>query len=183
VADIQLVTDRLLLRRMALDDVASLHTILSDPEAMRYWSTLPHDSVDVTEAWVIDSIARVAAGEADEFVVVLSGAVIGKVGLWKGTEIGVILSRACWGQGYAAEALAASIDRAFGDGVSSIVADVDPGNAASLKLFNSLGFRQTGYEKATFLLGGVWSDSVYLGLTPQQWAEQKAVSRSTVPIR
>jgi ribosomal-protein-alanine N-acetyltransferase len=176
MADIQIVTQRLVLRRMKPSDVVDLHAILSDPETMRYWSTTPHENLKVTEAWVVDSIARLDAGEADDFVVVLSGAVIGKVGLWNGTEIGVILSRAYWGQGLAAEALAASIDRALGGGVSSLVADVDPRNSASLKLFRKLGFQQTGYEKATFLIGEVWADSLYLALTREQWAEVRKQS-------
>ncbi len=77
MAGIRIATDRLVLRRMAMEDVADLHVILSDPETMRYWSTLPHDALHVTEAWVRDSIARLHAGEADEFVVVLGAAVMG----------------------------------------------------------------------------------------------------------
>jgi RimJ/RimL family protein N-acetyltransferase len=173
VAAIRIATDRLVLRRMALEDVAALHAILSDPEAMRYWSTLPHDNLDVTEAWVRQSIALVDTGEADDFVVVLGDAVIGKVGLWKGSEIGAILAREHWGRGYAREALTASIDRAFGGGTDRIMADVDPRNGASLKLFKGLGFQETGYEKATFLLGDAWADSLYLTLTPERWAEMR----------
>ena len=35
-------TDRLLLRRATMDDLPAIHAILSDPQGMRYWSSLPH---------------------------------------------------------------------------------------------------------------------------------------------
>jgi ribosomal-protein-alanine N-acetyltransferase len=96
--DLLMTTSRLGLRRMEPDDVPALHAILSDAEAMRYWSTLPHDSLAVTVDWVERSIAAVATGSADEFVVLRDGSVIGKAGFWRGREIGVILTRAVWGR-------------------------------------------------------------------------------------
>ncbi len=170
MSDLQLTTERLVLRRMALADAPALHAILSDPEAMRFWSTLPHDSLSATEAWVAETVARVAAGEADDFAVVLDGAVIGKAGLWKSHEIGVLLSRGAWGRGLATEALSAAINRAFGRGIDRITADIDPRNVASLRLFRKLGFRHTGSEKATFLLGEDWLDSDYFALTAADWS-------------
>ena len=170
--DLQLRTERLVLRRMAMEDAPALHAVLSDPVAMLYWSTLPHDSLAVTEAWVAETIAAVAAGKADDFVVVLDGAVIGKAGLWQGTEIGVLLSREAWGCGYAAEALRTIIARAFGQGLAEIVADIDPRNTASRRLFERLGFRHTGSATATFEIGGEWTDSLYLTLTAEDWASK-----------
>ena len=169
MSSLQIQTDRLVLRRMQLDDAPALHRILSDPEAMRYWSTLPHERLETTTAWVAASVASAAAGEADEFVMLSDGAVIGKAGLWKGNEIGILLSRDRWGQGYGAEALRAIIDHVFGKDTAAIVADIDPRNTASSRLFRKLGFRQTGWETATFLLGGVWADSLYFTLTSADW--------------
>jgi ribosomal-protein-alanine N-acetyltransferase len=180
---VQMTSERLLLRRMASEDALPLHRILSDPEAMLFWSTLPHDSLAMTEAWVAATIDAVAAGEADDFVILLDGTVIGKAGLWNGREIGVLLARECWGRGYAEEALRAIIDRAFGQDHAEIIADIDPRNAASLKLFERLGFRQTGSAKATFLLGGVWADSVYFTLTPEDRVSKPKPRQSDGPTR
>ena len=166
----RITSERLLLRRMTRDDAQALHGMLSDPEAMRYWSTLPHDQLAVTEAWVDATIAAVAAGLSDDFAVLLDGVVIGKAGLWNGSEIGVMLARETWGRGYAAEALSAIIERAFAHGQTEIVADIDPRNTASLKLFERLGFRQTGSATATFQIGEVWTDSLFFALTPEDWA-------------
>ena len=164
-----ITTERLLLRRMDMADVPAMHMLLSDPDAMRYWSTLPHETLALTEAWVASTIASVANGEGDDFAIVLNGSIIGKVGLWKGNEIGVMLSPEHWGRGYAAEAMRAAIARAFSSGAKRITADIDPRNTASVKLFDKLGFHVIGSAKATFKIGEVWTDSLYLALTPNDW--------------
>lgn len=158
-------TERLVLRRMRETDVPALFAIMSDAETMRYWSTLPHATPEVTAAFVADTTAAVASGKADDFVITLNGSVIGKAGLWQGYELGVLLDRRHWGHGYAKEALRAVIDRAFAEGVQQIKADVDPRNQASLRLLGQLGFAKTGEAKATFQLGKDWVDSVYLSLS------------------
>jgi ribosomal-protein-alanine N-acetyltransferase len=170
MSEITVTTARLVLRRIALDDIPALHAVMSDPAAMTYWSTLPHQTIAETTAWVAATLAAVEAGEADEFAVTLDGAAIGKAGIWQGAEVGVILSPDAWGQGYAAEALTVVIGRAFARSVNKITADIDPRNLASLRMFEKLGFRITGSATATFRLGEVWTDSLYLALTPGDWS-------------
>ncbi len=158
-------TTRLVLRRPRLDDAAAMHAILSDPEAMRYWSTLPHTELAQSEAWVAGTLTAIAAGECDDFFVERDGALIGKAGIWSGDEIGFLLAPSVWGQGYGREALTAVIAHAFGTrGLARIRADVDPRNERSLGLLTRLGFRETGRAARTFCIGGEWADSVYLTL-------------------
>jgi [ribosomal protein S5]-alanine N-acetyltransferase len=165
-----LETPRLRLRRFQLTDVPALHLAMSDPEVMRYWSTLPHETEAQTRAFVETTIAAVAAGESDDFVITQDGVVIGKAGLWQGSEIGFFLGRSSWGQGLAREALQAVIDRAFARGVTEITADIDPGNDRSLRLLLSLGFEKTGEAQATFRVGEIWTDSLYLALSAPEAA-------------
>lgn len=161
-----LSTPRLTLRRPRLEDAPALYAILSDPAAMRYWSTLPHAELAESEAWVAAAIRAIDSGECDDFFVERDGRLIGKAGLWNGDEIGFLFSPAVWGQGYAREALGAVIAHAFGaGGRTQIRADVDPRNDRSLHLLTRLGFRETGRAERTFRIGGEWSDSVYLTLT------------------
>lgn len=158
-------TERLLLRRPRPDDVPAMHAILSDPQAMRYWSTLPHAALAESEAWVAGTIRAIESGECDDFFVERGGRLIGKAGLWNGDEIGFLFSPAVWGQGYAREALGAVIAHAFGaGGRTQIRADVDPRNDRCLALLSRLGFQETGRTARTFCIGGEWSDSVYLAL-------------------
>ena len=159
-----ITTARLFLRRFRAEDAAAFHPILSDPEAMRYWSTPPHRDFSETEAWIAKTIEAVDKGEADDFIALSEGAVIGKAGLWSGNEIGMIFAPASWGRGFAGEAVTAIAARAFARGLASIKADVDPRNERSLRLLTRLGFAETGRATRTFKVGDEWVDSVYLEL-------------------
>lgn len=152
------------MRRFRSDDAEAFHRILSDAEAMRYWSTPPHRELSETQAWIAQTIAAVEGGEADDFVVLHEGRIIGKAGLWHGNELGMIFSPEIWGRGLGKEAVGAVIDRAFGSGLAAIKADVDPRNVRSLKLLRGLGFAQTGVAERTLQIGGEWVDSIYLEL-------------------
>lgn len=163
----RLSTERLILRPVTLADVDALHAVFSDPRAMRYWSTLPHESVEQTRKLVAGMSAADPAKHL-ELAIELRGHVIGKMGLWDMPEIGYILHPDHWGQGYATEAARAVIQHAFDAlGLDQITADVDPDNAVSLKMLGKLGFQETGREKNTIQIGGKWFDSVYLALTPE----------------
>jgi ribosomal-protein-alanine N-acetyltransferase len=157
-------TRRISLRPFEEADAEALHPIFSDAEAMAFWSTPPHASIEETRAFVRATIEATSAGTGDDQVAVMDGRVIGKAGLWDGQEIGFILARDVWGRGLAREALEAVVERARGRGVSRITADVDPRNAASLGLLGKLGFVKTGEAKATMKVGGLWVDSVFLEL-------------------
>jgi ribosomal-protein-alanine N-acetyltransferase len=157
-------TERLLLRRPRLDDLDAMFEIMSDPVAMRYWSTLPHASVDVTRPWLERKIARTADG-GEDFVIEHEGRVIGDVGAGRLPDFGFMLRRDCWGKGFATEASRAFIDHAFRNtAATELRADVDPRNMASLRVLDRLGFVETGRAERTFLLGDEWCDSVYLVL-------------------
>ena len=155
-------TPRLLLRRFVPDDLEPMHAIFSDPETMRYWSTLPHTVLSETQEWLDETIEAVAAEQSDDFAVTLGGAVIGKAGLWRSNEVGMIFARGMWGTGVAREALQAVIERAVAFGTDPIVAEVDPRNLRSLRCLQALGFVQTGSAQRTFCLAGVWSGSIYM---------------------
>jgi len=160
-----LTTVRLTLRRMALSDVPAMHAIFADPEAMRYWSRLPHTNIAETEDWVVKTIEAVEAGEADDFVVVHEGALVGRVGIWQGNELGLIFARSVWGTGIAREATEALIERSRLRGMTSIMADIDPRNLRVARFLAKLGFRKTGEAKSTYKIGDIWTDSDYLTLS------------------
>jgi len=94
-----------------MDDAEALHAIFRDPEAMRYWSTLPHASLAQTQEFMARTIQSCDAGEADDFAVVFEGRVVGKAGVWQADEIGFIVAREIWGKGIASEAVRAVIGR------------------------------------------------------------------------
>ena len=161
---IELRTPRLLLRRPRLDDLEAFYSVMSNPQAMRYWSTLPHASIDVTRPWLELMIARSASG-GEGFVIEFEGRVVGDVGAGRLPEFGFMVHPEYWGRGIATEAAGAFIAYAFETlSVDRLTADVDPRNTASLRVLGKLGFVETGRAERTFLLGDEWCDSVYLAL-------------------
>lgn len=155
---------RIALRPFRAADAEALFPIFADRTAMKYWSTPPHASIDVTAAFVRATMEATASGHGDDQVVVFEGRVIGKAGLWDNREVGFILAPDLWGRGLAREALEAVIARARSRGLTRVAADVDPRNAASIGLLTRLGFVRTGEAKATVKVGDKWADSLYFEL-------------------
>ena len=160
----EIVTPRLTLRSARPDDLEAMHAVLSDPRATRWGSTPPHDSLEQTVAWLDSMIAN--GPDNPDFVIERDGMVIGKAGFWKLPEVGYILHPDHWGQGLAGEAVGASIDQVFSTrAIDELIADVDPGNAASIRLLERLGFVKTGFAERTWNIGGEWKNSLYYGLS------------------
>lgn len=160
----ELHTSRLILRSARPDDLEALHAVLSDPRATRWWSTPPHETLEQTRTWLNDMIAN--GSDHPDFVVELDGRVIGKAGFYVMPDIGYILHPDVWGQGLAAEAVGAAIDHVFQTHeVGTLTADVDPENAASIRLLERLGFVRTGSGERTWNVGGEWKDSLYYALS------------------
>ena len=164
MADAVVETTRLLLRRFVAADAPAMHAIMSDAEAMQYWSTLPHTTLAETEDWIARTIEAVVAGESDDFAVIHNGQLVGKAGLWQGNELGMLFDERVWGTGIAREAVEAVIKRAHTRGVKSITADVDPRNVRAVRFLERLGFVKTGEAARTYRIGARWTDSVYLEL-------------------
>ncbi len=163
-APVVIETPRLRLRRARPDDLEAMHAILSHPQAMRYWSSLPHTEIAQTREWLDGMIASPPA-ESDDFIVEFEGAVIGKAGCWRLPAVGYILHPDYWGRGFGTEALTAAIAHVFANfPAPALIADVDPRNTASLALLARLGFREIERASRTWRIGEEWCDSVYLGL-------------------
>jgi len=156
-------SDRLLLRRARYDDAPEMHRIMSDAQAMRYWSSLPHETLGQTERWVA-SMVEADPASSDDFIVMLGDELIGKLGGWRLPEIGFLFAPAQWGHGYAGEAMDAFVERRRRLGSTELTADVDPRNQGALKLLARSGFREVGRAERTFQLGSEWCDSIYLSL-------------------
>jgi RimJ/RimL family protein N-acetyltransferase len=165
----ELRTDRLILRRARAEDLEAMHAVLSDEQAMRYWSHGPHQDLAQTKAW-LDSMIEAPPAESDDFVITLDGEVIGKLGTWRIPDIGFIIRSDHWGRGYAAEAMRAFLKHIFErPGVDRLTADVDPRNAGSLRLLKDHGFVETGYAAANWNTHIGTCDSIFLELRREAW--------------
>jgi RimJ/RimL family protein N-acetyltransferase len=169
----EILTKRLRLRRARPEDLEAMHAVLSNVEATRYWSTPPHESLEVTRAW-LDSMLASPPELSEDFVVELDGRVVGKAGFYRLPEVGYILHPDVWGRGYAFEAVAAVIGHVFATrGVDRLTADADPRNAGSRRLLEKLGFEETGRAERTFHIAGQWHDSIFLALPREHWGERR----------
>lgn len=155
-------TARLVLRQATWDDLDAVHRLLSNPRAMRYWSRPEHETLEETRDW-LRFLVEPAANSAD-FLIEKDGVVIGKAGAWQLPEVGFLLHPDYWGQGLSFEAMTAVIahvETAF-PALPELTAEVDPRNAASLRLLGRLGFHETHRAERTLLWKDEWCDSVYL---------------------
>ncbi len=160
----ELHTPRLILRTARASDLEPMHAVLSDPRATLWWSTPPHDSLDQTAVWLDGMIAN--GPDHPDFVIELDGRVIGKAGFYELPDVGYILHPDVWGQGLAGEAVGAAVDHVFRTrDIDTLTADVDPENAASIRLLGRLGFVPNGSAERTWNVGGVWKDSHYYALS------------------
>jgi RimJ/RimL family protein N-acetyltransferase len=166
-------TERLILRPARWEDLPAMHQVLSDPVAMRYWAFAAHTTMDETELW-LRSMIEAPADQSHDFVVEHEGELIGKTGCWRLPEIGFILRRDHWGQGFAQEAMNAVIPSVFArfPELPRLMADVDPRNQASLRLLKRLGFKTVSRAKRTWFVNDEWCDSVYLALDREKHGRQ-----------
>lgn len=175
-----ITANRVCLRWLTDEDVGSLFSIFSDPEVMRYWSSLPLADVEGADK-LLDDIRdcfrrRVLfqwgiARNSDDRIV-------GTCTLYhidtdnRRAELGYALGHEYWGQGYMQEALTALLDFCFGDlNMHRIEADVDPSNLSSVRTLERLGFQREGYLRERWLVGGGVQDALFYGLLRRDWQE------------
>lgn len=170
-------TARLVLRRATWDDLAAVHRLFSEPRAMRYWSRPEHETLEETRHWLRFLVEP--APDSLDLLVEKDGEVIGKAGAWQLPEVGFLLHPDHWGQGLAFEAMTAVIAQVEAEhpALPELTAEVDPRNAASLRLLDRLGFHETHRAERTLLWKDEWCDSVYLARPRGGQAPRRAIGR------
>lgn len=138
-------TERLILRKYQNSDLQDLYEYLSDPEVVRFEPYKPMTFNEVRE----NLASRIGTDEMIAIELKSTGKMIGNVYLgnrdFDTLEIGYVLNKEYWGQGYAAESCEALIRQAFACGTHRIYAECDPLNTTSWHLLERLGFRREGH--------------------------------------
>jgi [ribosomal protein S5]-alanine N-acetyltransferase len=84
------------------------------------------------------------------------------------------------GQGYMSDGLCQVIERAFSRlALHRLEANVQPGNTASRRLVERLGFRLEGYSERYLKIAGRWRDHERWALTLEDWASTRRARRAT----
>jgi RimJ/RimL family protein N-acetyltransferase len=141
-----LLTRRLVLRPPRLDDAEAIFAAYSsDPEVTRWLLWRSHADVAETRAFMPQVVG---AAREWHFLITLAGAPIGMIsGLPSrhAAEVGYVLSRAHWSQGYMTEALTAMIGFAFSyPDIRRVFAYCDTENRASARVMEKSGMRLEG---------------------------------------
>src|SRR5436305_1007932 len=169
---------RVLLRWLTEDDVDALFSIFSDPEVMRYWSTLPMTDQrearelleHVHESFRRQTLWQWGVARRDDDLVIGTCTLLHFEADNRRGEIGYALGREHWGQGYMGEALEALLGFAFGElDLHRLEADVDPRNSSSIRSLERLGFQREGYLRERWLVGGEAQDALFFGLLRREW--------------
>jgi RimJ/RimL family protein N-acetyltransferase len=190
--NLELETDRLLLRPLVENDWEMALETFMDPEVMKFVADVGSEEALAEE--MKTAIRRGAGGRIGVWCVLQreTGEKLGTAILlplpieeddtdWSlvqedrypdaDIEVGYILKRSAWGNGYATEACRRLVQFAFEETeLNEIVAVTDPRNAASQKVLRKCGLRDEGLRRA-------YADECpAFRISRQQWLELQAVS-------
>jgi ribosomal-protein-alanine N-acetyltransferase len=152
----ELATERLRLRAPLPQDAAAVLGIIGDPEVTRYLNLPTFTTLTEAQEALERLQQRFTARDAIRWAIVLveHNEMIGTVGLLRfdfehrHAEVGYEIARRWWGRGLTSEAAAAVIRYGFSVlGLHRIEAGVLPGNDASVRVLQKLGFVEEGTRR------------------------------------
>jgi RimJ/RimL family protein N-acetyltransferase len=171
-----IITQRLIIRDLALIDLSDFHVYRSNPEVTKYQGF----DVMTTEqaAAFIKANSEKQHGKAGEWVQYAienkaTGRLIGDCAIKLDASIaetGITISHLEQRKGYAKEALTAILHFLFDiKQVHRIVETVDAENTASIHLLKSIGFRQEGHFIENIFFKGKWGSEFQYAMLKKEW--------------
>ncbi len=175
----ELISERLILRRFKPDDWQDLYEYLSNPEVVKF------EPYDIQTEEECKSTAKDRAASDDFWAVCLkeNGKLIGNIYFAKQQpdefetyEIGYVFNPVFGGKGYATEAAAITLKHAFEKlGAHRVMAMCNPENPASWKLLERLKMRREGHflKNAFFRRGAdgnpLWFDTYQYAILKEEF--------------
>ncbi|MEO5952865.1 MAG: GNAT family N-acetyltransferase [Chloroflexia bacterium] len=181
-----LETERLILRRMRMEDMEDIFEYASDPEVTRYVVFETHQTLDDTKVFLERVLSRGLESGVLTFAVELKETrrVIGNCSIWevddrsKRAEVGYAINSAYRGKGYAPEALRAVIDLGFGVlRLNRIAGLAMLDNPASVRVMEKAGMRYEGTLREYMMIKGRFYDLQVCAVVRQEW-EGRADARN-----
>jgi ribosomal-protein-alanine N-acetyltransferase len=173
-----LLTDRLLLRPLTLQDAEAVFAYTSDPEVMRYLNFEAHRTMEDTRAFLRSVTEGYAHGKLVRGIVLRAdGRLVGTCGLrisreHERGELGYWLHRDCWGRGLVPEAVGAVIRHAFEhERLQRIQARCAAENAASARVMEKAGMTYEGTLRRYERIGGELRDMRFYAILQDEWAD------------
>ena len=160
---VELRTDQLILRRYRPEDADDLYRYLgTDPAMYQYTGWNPYETPEMAQ----ETVRRFIAGYEDKhfygWVIDSEDVLFGTIGAYDykddRIEVGCSVKKACWGRGYATEALKAVLNYlTANEGIPCVSAWCASDNIGSGKVLEKAGMRLVDTEKD----GLVFGDRVY----------------------
>jgi RimJ/RimL family protein N-acetyltransferase len=173
-------TERLRLRRFAIDDLGGLVAIQSRPEVARflYWEPRSREEVEPALAQLIAAAAIEHEGGSISLAVERreDAALLGYCSIWlrsqehRQVEIGFVFHPDAQGQGYASEAVRELLILGFERlGAHRVFGRTDPRNQASADLMRRLGMRQEAHFREAEIFKGEWGEELVFAILEDEW--------------
>ena len=167
-----LETERLRLEPLLAHDADSLFPVMGDPEVMAYWDLPEVDDPDLVATIVQSQVDAMAAGRSLHWAMrtldgraLLGSCDLSEIDRWhRRAEVGFMLGRDAWGQGYALEAMTTVVAFAASGGIRKLTARTHLGNRRSETLLQKLGFTEEGLLRGHILRDGERRDCRVFGL-------------------
>jgi ribosomal-protein-alanine N-acetyltransferase len=162
-----LETERLILRKMTLEDAEAIFAYASDPEVSRYMLWETHRSIEDSRAFLELEVSKRESGGEPDWGIVYKGdhRFVGTCGIisWEPqharAEIGYALSREYWGRDLMPEAARAMIRFGFERmSLNRIEARCIAENAASARVMEKAGMTHEGTLRQRELIKGAYRD-------------------------
>lgn len=160
---VELRTERLILRRYCPEDAPALYKEFGmDPAMVQYSGWNPYETLEMAQ----ETVCRYIAGYEDErfygWVMDFEGVLLGTIGAYDYKngciEVGFSVVKACWGRGYATEALKVVLEYLTqNEGISCVTAWCASDNIGSRRALEKAGMKIVSTEKGGLAVG----DRVY----------------------
>jgi RimJ/RimL family protein N-acetyltransferase len=183
-----IVTERLVIRRMAVTDLRDFLRFNTHPTNREYQAVVPF--TEETGVGYLERQSTFEPGDAGGwmgFAVELrqEARMIGEVGIFLPKEprskgdVGWTFHPDYHGQGYATEAARVLLTYAFDElKLHRVTAGCDTRNTASVRLMERLGMRREGHSLQSTFLQGAWRDDYSYALLREEWIAQENKSTS-----
>jgi ribosomal-protein-alanine N-acetyltransferase len=167
-----LETERLRLEPLKAEDAQHVAPIMADPQVMAFWDVAEIDDAAVIAEIIEGQAADMAAGRSIYWALrtLADQTFLGTCDLSdidrknRRAEVGFILGREAWGQGYGLEAMRSVVAFAASTGLRKLTARTHLGNRRSDALLEKLGFEQEGLLRGHIEKDGERRDCRVFGL-------------------
>ncbi|MCT7969072.1 GNAT family N-acetyltransferase [Laspinema sp. D1] len=173
-----LESDRLILRKMTLEDAPDLFEYASDPEVAQYTTWYPHQSLEDSHIFLNSVLENYQTPKGFNWGIIHKdhSKLIGTCGLvdWVQSdhyaEIGYALARPYWGQGYMPESVKAVVAFSFQEtDLNRIEGRCKLPNHASARVMEKVGMKFEGILRQQMFIKGSFHDMKLYAILREDW--------------